>query len=79
MKISISIFFSQSLGTKSHKCSSELFKSLIEQKYSIMIDSKQLDSLIAFMNQSDEQKNSNGQITWIELFKKFAELEYVYM
>jgi len=37
-----------------------------------MIDSKQLDSLIAFMNQTEDQKNSNGQIAWIELFKKFT-------
>jgi hypothetical protein len=42
-----------------------------------MIDSKQLDGLIAFMNHTDEQKKSNGQIAWIVLFKKFAEFEYV--
>ena len=41
----------------------------------ILMDKSQLDSLLQFINQYDEVQKSSGQVNWMALFKKFAEIE----
>lgn len=52
-----------------------MLRKLIEQKFSIIVDDDQFESLLDFLNQREELNKQNGQIHWNELFKKLAEIE----
>ena len=57
-------------------CALDVFKRLLEQKFSIQIEPTQFESLLVFMNQLDESQKS-GQVNWSDMFRKFSEIELV--
>ena len=63
-------------GESSRLCSLDQFRRLIEQKFIILTDKCQMDSLLRFIGQSeDELAKHDGQVNWTAFFRKFAEIE----